>query len=176
MPVALLASKYLSLSEISLKTVYSILMIGLGFYLLKESTIVDNFNENNNKVDNNTTITSKNTKITTKRPIEVLSYAKFKGKNNLLTSTTIPDKAITVPVPTSISTTPTTIAFPNTATSAANTAITTITDSNGINYTYSRPEISLSSVALTSLGGMLCGLLGVGIGENRFFMFVLFCF
>lgn len=41
MPAALIASKYLSLPELSLKTVYSLLMIGLSLYLLQQSGIVE---------------------------------------------------------------------------------------------------------------------------------------
>lgn len=41
MPAALIASKFLSLPELSLKTVYSLLMIGLSVYLLQQSGIVE---------------------------------------------------------------------------------------------------------------------------------------
>ena len=41
MPAAVLASKYLSLPELSLKTLYSLLMIGLSAYLLQQSTLIE---------------------------------------------------------------------------------------------------------------------------------------
>ena len=46
MPAALIASKYLSLPELSLKTLYSLLMIGLSAYLLQQSTIIEEVEEN----------------------------------------------------------------------------------------------------------------------------------
>ena len=50
MPAALLASKYLSLPELSLKTLYSLLMIGLSAYLLQQSTIIEENGEDSLKV------------------------------------------------------------------------------------------------------------------------------
>jgi hypothetical protein len=41
MPAALVASKFLSLPELSLKSLYSLLMIGLSLYLLQQSTIIE---------------------------------------------------------------------------------------------------------------------------------------
>jgi uncharacterized membrane protein YfcA len=45
MPAALIASKFLSLPELSLKTVYSLLMIGLSVYLLQQSGIAETAEE-----------------------------------------------------------------------------------------------------------------------------------
>ena len=53
MPAALLASKYLSLPELSLKTLYSLLMIGLSAYLLQQSTLIE-------EEDNSLNLTSTN--------------------------------------------------------------------------------------------------------------------
>ena len=47
MPAALLASKYLSLPEISLKGLYSLLMIGLSAYLLQQSFIASSEEDEN---------------------------------------------------------------------------------------------------------------------------------
>ena len=45
MPAAAIASKFLSLPELSLKTVYSVLMIGLSLYLLQQSGIAEESEE-----------------------------------------------------------------------------------------------------------------------------------
>ena len=42
--------------------------------------------------------------------------------------------------------------------------ISTITDSSGKSYSYPSPGLNPGSAALTAVGGVLCGLLGVGIG------------
>ena len=42
--------------------------------------------------------------------------------------------------------------------------ISTITDSSGKSYSYPTPGLNPGSAALTAVGGVLCGLLGVGIG------------
>ena len=47
MPAAAIASKFLSLPELSLKTVYSVLMIGLSLYLLQQSGIAEESDEVN---------------------------------------------------------------------------------------------------------------------------------
>ena len=47
MPAAAIASKCLSLPELSLKTVYSVLMIGLSLYLLQQSGIAEESDEVN---------------------------------------------------------------------------------------------------------------------------------
>ena len=47
MPAAAVASKFLSLPELSLKTVYSVLMIGLSLYLLQQSGIAEESDEVN---------------------------------------------------------------------------------------------------------------------------------
>jgi uncharacterized membrane protein YfcA len=53
--------------------------------------------------------------------------------------------------------------------SASPTALTTTTtelvDSKGKVYTYPKPSLSPQSALITAAGGILCGLLGVGIGE-----------
>ena len=42
--------------------------------------------------------------------------------------------------------------------------MSTITDSSGKSYSYPSPGLNPGSAALTAVGGVLCGLLGVGIG------------
>ena len=42
--------------------------------------------------------------------------------------------------------------------------MTTITDSNQKIYSYPTPRVDPGSAVLTAAGGVLCGLLGVGIG------------
>ena len=42
--------------------------------------------------------------------------------------------------------------------------MSTITDSSGKAYSYPSPGLNPGSAALTAVGGVLCGLLGVGIG------------
>ena len=52
MPAAAIASKFLSLPELSLKTVYSVLMIGLSLYLLQQSGIAEESEENSVTLQN----------------------------------------------------------------------------------------------------------------------------
>mmetsp|Transcript_20167 Transcript_20167/g.19481 ORF Transcript_20167/g.19481 Transcript_20167/m.19481 type:complete len:373 (-) Transcript_20167:130-1248(-) len=113
MPAALVASKFLSLPELSLKSLYSLLMIGLSLYLLQQSTIVDSSEEE-------TSVSASSTNI----PIEALSFGEKDTK-----------------------------------------VTTSITDSTGRIYSYPSPKIDLTAGFLTAVGGVLCGLLGVGIGE-----------
>lgn len=110
MPAALVASKFLSLPELSLKSLYSLLMIGLSLYLLQQSTIVE-------PTEEVTSVSVSDTKI----PIEVLSFGDESTK-----------------------------------------VITSITDSSGRVYNYPSPKIDVSAAFLTAVGGVLCGLLGVG--------------
>ena len=46
--------------------------------------------------------------------------------------------------------------------------MTTITDSNEKIYSYPTPRVDPGSAVLTAAGGVLCGLLGVGIGIFRY--------
>jgi uncharacterized membrane protein YfcA len=102
MPTALIASKYLTLSALTLKTIYSILMLSLGYYLLQQSTL---------SVD----------------------QPSPEGANQLQDD------------------------------DAGRT--TTLTETSGKSYQYPTPQLDLKGGLFSACGGVLCGLLGVGIGE-----------
>ena len=102
MPTALIASKYLTLSVIALKTIYSILMLGLGAYLLQQSTLL---------VD------------------EISTDGTKQQQGNAVTMTT------------------------------------TLTETSGQSYEYPTPQLDLKGGIFSACGGVLCGLLGVGMGE-----------
>ena len=102
MPAALIASKYLTLSAIALKTIYSILMLSLGAYLLQQSTLpVDEPNADSTK--------------------------QLQG-----------DDAETM---------------------------TNLIERSGKSYQYPTPQLDFKGGLFSACGGVLCGLLGVGIGE-----------
>ena len=62
--------------------------------------------------------------------------------------------------------TPSTLINKCTHTHMYTTAITTITDSSSKVYAYPTPRVEPGSATLTAAGGVLCGLLGVGIGKK----------
>jgi len=108
MPTALLASKYLALPALALKALYSLLMLSLGAYLLREATLSEA------AID--------------AAPLSDALPAGVDGDGE-------------------------------------EAGLTTLTERSGKAYTYPTPAIDIPGGLVSAAGGVLCGLLGVGIGE-----------
>lgn len=135
-PFSIYSSYNLHLPETLLKACYTVLMLGIGSYLLYTSTSqtnqlsvsLENHTVVNNLENISTIIVSTGNKDSNFEDISTVMDSTGNEVNNL-------------------------------------DDICTIMDSTGNIYTYNKPTFTLFNQLTVSLGGLLCGLLGVGIGE-----------